>query len=300
MLATPDEIERGKEEGIILHNSQTFSRIVSADGRVTGIECLDIRSFSFDETGRLRIDAVPGSEHVIEADTVIFAVGQAPDLACVSGASGVNATKHPALETDPATLQTSREGLFAAGDAATGSKSIVEAIGGGRKAAISIHRYLMMRNSKEQIRSIALAPDGSLSIETSQYKPDEAMPQRVVTYEHLANVAFFDKTPRVAMRTVPFPESIQQGCGEIHKGYTKPEAIEEAERCFHCGHCFQCKTCVEVCPEDVFVMGEDGAVVAYPDECYTCGSCVMDCPCSAITMRIPAPMRLAAVRVSQP
>jgi len=48
------------------------------------------------------------------------------------------------------------------------------------------------------------------------------------------------------------------------------------------------------------MMGEDGAVVAYPDECYTCGSCVMDCPCSAITMRIPAPMRLAAVRVSQP
>jgi len=43
-------------------------------------------------------------------------------------------------------------------------------------------------------------------------------------------------------------------------------------------------------------MGEDGALVAYPDECYTCGSCVMDCPCSAITMRIPAPMRLAAVR----
>ena len=98
------------------------------------------------------------------------------------------------------------------------------------------------------------------------------------------------------MRTVPFPESIQAGCGEINKGYTKAEAIEEAERCFHCGHCFQCKTCVEVCPEDVFVMGEDGAVVAYPDECYTCGSCVMDCPCSAITMRIPAPMRLAAVR----
>ena len=98
MLATPDEIERGDEEGILLHTSQSFTRILSADGRVTGIECLDIRSFSFDEAGKVQIDAVPGSEHVIPADTVIFAVGQAPDLACVSGSRQVNVTKHPTLE----------------------------------------------------------------------------------------------------------------------------------------------------------------------------------------------------------
>jgi thioredoxin reductase/NAD-dependent dihydropyrimidine dehydrogenase PreA subunit len=294
MLATPDEIARGREEGVILHNGQSFTKILSTDGRVFGIECQDVRSFSFDDTGRLQLEVVPASEHVIPADTVICAVGQVPDLACVS-ACGVTVTRHPTLAVDPKTGQTSRAGLFAAGDAATGSKSIVEAIGGGRTAAIAIHRYLTMRDSKEQIRSVTLAPDGTLAIETAQYTPDEALPQRVVQFEHLANVAFFEKKPRIPMKSVPFPASIQPGCGELHAGYTKPEAIEEAERCFHCGHCFQCRTCVEVCPEDVFVMGEDGAIVAYPDECYTCGSCVMDCPCSAITMRIPAPMRLATV-----
>jgi len=221
-------------------------------------------------------------------------VGQVPDVGFASGAEGMKITKLPSLTVNPTTLETGREGVFATGDVATGSKSIVEAIGGGRKAAISLHRYLTMKGSQEYIRTISFTPDGSLSIDLSRYGAERS-PQYLVKYEHLANLAYFEKKPQIQMKSLPALESIK-GFEEIYQGYTRGEAIEEAGRCFHCGHCFTCKTCVEACPEDVFAVTEDGVQVVYPDECFTCGACVMDCPCSAITMRIPAPMRLAALR----
>ena len=63
--------------------------------------------------------------------------------------------------------------------------------------------------------------------------------------------------------------------------------------------CTSCGTCEDACPLDVIYAdtASNDPVIKYPDECFICGACVMDCPCSAITMRIPAPMRLAAVRV---
>jgi len=299
MLAIPEEIEQGKADGIIIHNSQAFTKILSDDGHITGIECLDIRSFEFDKYGTLHIDSVADSEHVLPADTIIFAVGQAPDPKFIKGVTGIKVTKRQTLEVNPITLATGRNGVFATGDVVTGSKSIVEAIGGGRRAAISIHRYLTNKNTEEQVGSICLDPDGNLMIETYRFKSEGAIPQRLVNYEDLANVDYFEKKPRVEMKCISFPESIQ-GFKELRKGYAKAEAIEESERCFHCGHCFQCKTCVEVCPEDVLAITDDGVQVTYPDECYFCGSCVMDCPCSAITMRIPAPMRLAPLRGNRP
>lgn len=294
MLAPLDEVARGEAEGLVIHNSKTLTRLLSEDGQVAGIECLDVAAFSFDGQGRAHIESLRGTEQVIAADTVIFAVGQRPDIGFTGEAKGLQISGLPMVAVNPLTLETGREGVFAAGDAATGPKSIVEAIGGGRRAAVSIHRYLTMKGSREHMRSISLAPDGTLCIETARYE-EEKSPQYVVKYDRLANVEFFEKKPRVQMRSIPALESLR-GFDEVHRGYTKGEAIEEASRCFHCGHCFKCTTCVEVCPEDVFAMTEDGVQIVYPDECFTCGACVMDCPCSAITMRLPAPMRLAALR----
>jgi Pyruvate/2-oxoacid:ferredoxin oxidoreductase delta subunit len=288
MLATPEEIERGLEEGVILHNAKTFTKILSDQGRATGIECLDVWSFEFDEDGGLMVDAVVGSEQVISADNIICAVGQRPNLDFVKGISGFSISPRNTLDTE-------RKGVYVAGDLATGPKSIVEAIGGGRRAAISIHQYLANKESDEKIGSISLDEDGKISIETYRYRGDRSIPQRIVTYEHLENVNYFGKKPQVEMTCIPVLKSLGD-FEEINKGYTKAEAIQEAERCFHCGHCFKCSLCVDHCPEDVLKLSEEGAQVNYPDECFICGVCVMDCPCSAITMRVPAPMRLVAWR----
>jgi len=291
MLATPDEIERGLEEGIVLHNAKTFTKVLSHNGKVKGIECLDIRSFEINEDGHLQVEAIQGTEQILEADSVIFAVGQTPESGFAEGVEGL-------CVTDRQTLETPRGGVFVAGDVATGSRSIVQAIGGGRRAAISIHDYLTSRNPREKICAIGIDDDGRILVETYRYKSEKSIPPRVVEFRHLANVGYYEKTPSVEPKCIPGSEAIKN-FGEINRGYSRNEAIQEAERCFHCGHCFKCSTCIEVCPEDVYEMTEEGVRVKYPDECFICGVCVMDCPCSAITMRIPAPMRLAAVRIRE-
>jgi len=286
ILATPDEIEQGEAEGITIHNSQAFTRILSDGGRVTGIECLDIRSFEFDGEGKVSIDAIAGSEHILPADTVILAVGQAPDLGFISGVAGLKVTKRQTLEVDPVTLATGRDGVFAAGDVTTGPKSIVEAIGGGRRAAISIDSYLTGK-TREEILCISLDPKGNISIE--RFRDGEAGSQHVVAYDEMLNLDYFEKKPRVEMKRTLFPQSTQ-GFEETNKGYTKGEAIEEASRCFHCGHCFQCETCVEVCPGDIYVMTDEGPEVMYPDECWHCGNCRISCPCGAVSYVFPPSM----------
>jgi len=286
MLATPDEVEQGEAEGIIIHNSQAFARILSDDGLVTGVECLDIWSFEFDEEGKIHIDSIVGSEHVLSADTVIFAVGQTPDLSFVNGLTGLKVTKRQTFEVDPITMATGRDGVFAAGDVVTGPKSIVEAIGGGRRAAISIDSYLTGK-TKEEILCILLNSEGKVSIERIEER--EAGLQHVVTYDEMLNLDYFEKKPQVEMKRVLFPQSIRE-FEETNKGFTKGEAIEEASRCFHCGHCFQCETCVDVCPGDIYVMTDAGPEVLYPDECWHCGNCRISCPCRAISYVFPASM----------
>ncbi|MBW2609959.1 MAG: FAD-dependent oxidoreductase [Deltaproteobacteria bacterium] len=291
MLATPEEIERGLSEGIILHNSKTFTGIVSNNGKVKGIECLDIKSFEFDENGALRLETVEGSEQLIEADSVIFAIGQGPVTGFAEGVDGI-------CVSGRRTLASEKEGVFVAGDVATGPKSIVEAIGGGRMAAMSIHNYLTGDDKNKKIDGISIDAEGKIRIETYNYKGEGSVPQRVVDFRHLANVEYYDNRPRVEVNSLSVSLSLSD-FDEINKGYSKAKAIEESDRCFHCGHCFECGTCVDVCPEDIYEITEEGIKVKYPDECFICGACVMDCPCSAITMRIPAPMRLAAVRAKR-
>jgi formate dehydrogenase beta subunit len=113
--------------------------VLHADGRTTGVELQDVASFFLDEERRPQIEVVAGSQHGVEADTVIFAVGQRPD---VPPGFGLATGAGSCLPADPFTFSTGREGVFAAGDAVTGTSSVIEAIAAGRKAAAAIDRFL--------------------------------------------------------------------------------------------------------------------------------------------------------------
>jgi NADPH-dependent glutamate synthase beta subunit-like oxidoreductase len=99
----------------------------------------DVASFYFDEDKRLQLEAVAGSEHVIEADMVIFAVGQRPD---VPEGFGIEKTDGGLVAVSPGAMATNREEVFAAGDAVSGTDSVIKAIASGRKAAAAIDKYL--------------------------------------------------------------------------------------------------------------------------------------------------------------
>ena len=139
MVATPEEISQGEEEGVVIHPSRTFARILGESGHIVGVECLNVNSFEFDEEGKAQINVIEGSEHLLSADTVIFAIGQRPQIPArfelVTGGGN-------RIEVDSYTFQTSREGVYAAGDAVTGTTSVIEAIASGRNGAVVVDRYL--------------------------------------------------------------------------------------------------------------------------------------------------------------
>ena len=137
--AACDEIEQGEEEGISINPSRTFIKVLNENGRITGVECLNVESFSFDEDKNLHIEVVENSQHVLEADTVIFAVGQRPEI---PDGFGLDIDVHNLIELDSYTNETSREGVFAAGDAVIGTASVISAIASGRKGAIALDKFL--------------------------------------------------------------------------------------------------------------------------------------------------------------
>ena len=136
MTSSPDEIEEGTQEGVILHAAHSFLRITGED-KVTGVELKKVKRFYFDENHKAVLDLEEGSEHVIEVDNVIFAVGQKP-----SGTDNMNLdlTHGPYIAANNA--HTSMEGVFASGDVVTGTRSVIQAIVGGREAAEQMDIYL--------------------------------------------------------------------------------------------------------------------------------------------------------------
>jgi NADPH-dependent glutamate synthase beta subunit-like oxidoreductase/ferredoxin len=139
MPAACDEIDQGEEEGISIHPSRTFTRILSENGKITGVEFLEVESFSFDEDKNVQIQVIENSHHVLEADTVIFAVGQRPEI---PAGFGLDTAANSLIELDSYTFSTSREGVFAAGDAVIGTASVIKAIASGRRGAIAVDKFL--------------------------------------------------------------------------------------------------------------------------------------------------------------
>jgi NADPH-dependent glutamate synthase beta subunit-like oxidoreductase len=136
MPADAEEIEQAIEEGIAIHSGRTFERITGT-AAVSGIDFMEVARFSFDENRRAIIEKKEGSEQHIEADTVIFAVGQRPDI---SSDTGLALGRGNCIMAKEQSTVTGIPGIFAAGDALYGTKSVVMAVESGREAAGEIDR----------------------------------------------------------------------------------------------------------------------------------------------------------------
>src|SRR4030042_1947560 len=108
MPAACDEIDQGEEEGISIYPSKTSTRILVKNGEITGVEFLDVESFSFDEDKNPQIEVVENSQHIFEADTVIFAIGQRPEI---PDSFGLDTTANHLIEVDSYTFNTNKEGV---------------------------------------------------------------------------------------------------------------------------------------------------------------------------------------------
>lgn len=140
MKASEEEVREALDQGACLYNSYTFDEITGQNGRVTGVRCRGVAACTFNEDGVPEICVQEDSEMVIPADTVIFAVGQKPDLDEDFGVMLGRGNRVVVEAGD--SCRTTIAGVFAAGDAVTGTMSVITAIAGGRKAAVEIDRYL--------------------------------------------------------------------------------------------------------------------------------------------------------------
>ncbi len=219
------EVRDAEEEGIQVFPSRTFKEIGNTDGRVSGVRCTEIDFRGFVE-GRPDFSELPGTEAVIPADLVIFAIGQAPRLGALK--DQLETVRGRFLKVDAQTLATSAPGIYAGGDAVTGTTFIVDAIAAGHKAAAAIDAYVMGAQPPVQR---AHPPKAALE-DAEVYDRVKASPALQAARREMA------KRP-AAERRVDF--------AEVYQAFTEEEARAEASRCLGCGVCSECLQCVYAC-----------------------------------------------------
>jgi NADPH-dependent glutamate synthase beta subunit-like oxidoreductase len=146
MPANMVEIEAAEHEGVKFNFLAAPTKIVGdADGRAAQIEFLRMELGEPDASGRRRPVPIEGSETLLDADMVVSAIGQGPDVSFIESenlSDSLETTRWSTIDGNPEILQSSIPHIFAAGDCYTGASLVVEAIGGGRRAARAIHQYL--------------------------------------------------------------------------------------------------------------------------------------------------------------
>ncbi|MDD5590860.1 MAG: FAD-dependent oxidoreductase [Dehalococcoidales bacterium] len=212
MPALVEEIEAAKEEGIKFHFLTAPTKILGKNGRVTGIECIRMELGEFDRSGRKTPNPVEGSEYVVDVDMVIEAIGQRPDTAFIKNGA-VEIGKGGVVSTNKRTLATSKEGVFAGGDAATGPKTVIEAIAAGQRAACSIRRYLQGQELKPLVERNGYKP----ITYSSEPPSEEDIKERSRTRAH--EIAASERT---------------RSFKEVALTYRPEEARKEASRCLRC------------------------------------------------------------------
>ena len=265
------EIEETLQEKAILHTSAGPKRIVGENGKVTGLETLKVKSV-FDRQGRFNPSFHEDSESVLDADTIILAIGQASDLSFLEGQDKIQITRGGTIAVNADTLSTDKPGVFAGGDIVLGRGTLTMGLGHGKKAALSIHNYL--RKSSE-----------------TDYKFRDVKPIDELS-ETETRVDKIKKEARDEMPSLD-PDTRVGNFDEVELGFTEEIAVREAMRCMNCGNgasvspeiCIACLTCVRVCPFEIPKIKEDENFAYINNDCQSCGMCVVDCPAKAIEFK---------------
>jgi NADPH-dependent glutamate synthase beta subunit-like oxidoreductase len=223
MPANEVEIDAAEHEGVeFLFLAAPVQVKGDEDGNATHLEYLKMELGEPDASGRRRPVPIEGSEALLETDMVITAIGQSPDVSFTERSrkrlAELNTTRWNTIDVDPATLQANIPYLFAAGDAATGPSLVVAAIGGGRRAARSIHQYVMGQKVSAQTKELG---------------------KDLIAGTVFDSVAGVIKNPRAPMPELSVEERI---CSfvEVDQVLTEVSAKGESNRCLSC-----CLTCYD-------------------------------------------------------
>ena len=141
-----EEVEHAKEEGIIFKTLTNPVQFLDEDGWVSGVECVEMELGEPDESGRRRPIVKEGSNFVLDIDCAIMAIGTSPNPLIRSTTKGLETNKRGCLITEEETGLTTREGVYAGGDAVTGAATVILAMGAGKKAAVAMDEYIKSKS----------------------------------------------------------------------------------------------------------------------------------------------------------
>jgi len=269
MPAAHTEVEQALEEGVEILFLVAPTRIRREGGHLV-VSCVRMELGDPDASGRRRPVPIDGSEFDKEFDTLIGAIGQAPQT---PGDFRIRMGRGATIQVDPVTLNTNRAGVFAGGDAVTGPATVVEALAAGRLAASRIDDYLRHRYPVA-------------GRETRESLAGELLPE---------TIKMIMKIGRVEPPILP-PEARAKDFKPVELVYDWEVATNEARRCLRCGigaeilfqdKCATCLNCLRVCPYHVPYLDDTGTIQILPDQCQSCGICVAECPAKAIVLRKP-------------
>ena len=306
MPAALEEIEEAEEEGIIIHPGFGPKQIIGENGRAVALEVLKTKTV-FDANHRFSPTFFENSETRLDCDTIIMAIGQAPNLQFLGPDDGVDVSPRGLIAVNPKTLMTSASAVFAGGDCVFGPRLIIDSVADGKRAAVGIDEFL--RGTKH--------PAPIVEVE--------------VLERHRMPLQLLDLVrPPIPM----LPLNRRTGVTEVEIGFDEEAAMIEAQRCLHCWvntvfegneadatSCILCGGCVDVCPENCLelvsldriafddattreltemrgllgvelddIQAEELGVITgsvmLKDEsrCIRCGLCAARCPAGTITM----------------
>jgi len=253
------------------------------------VEFLEVDEL-FDDKGRFAPTFKPGTESVLEADSVILAIGQTPELSFLKDEDSVELSPRGTVNVNPETMETTAPGVFSGGDAAFGPRIIIEAVANGKRGAYSIDQHL---------RGVSLRQCRDITVE-------ELNPETFRRDPH------YD---RIGRQIPPLePSERRVGPTEVEKVYDEESARNQALRCLDCyvhtiydpELCILCGGCTDICPTRCITFvnadllqsehrptrnfleqqspGEKTALIKDDDLCIRCGMCAKVCPTNAMTL----------------
>jgi NADH-quinone oxidoreductase subunit F len=212
MPAIPSEVEEALTEGIDIQFLVVPTEVISSNGRCEGVKCIRMKLGDMDESGRRRPVPIEGSEFTVKADSLIYAISQTPDVSMLVGENGLKLSKWNTIETNPETLLTDVEGVFAGGDVVSGPNTVTGAMAHGKLAAKMIDSF---------VRGEELVPTYEVTQAAARVEVAE------LTEEESANL----KKPE--MPCIPVDER-KTTFKEVELGFSNEAAITEAKRCLRC------------------------------------------------------------------
>ncbi|MBW7995508.1 MAG: NAD(P)-binding protein [Candidatus Glassbacteria bacterium] len=255
MPAHPEELEEARAEGVRFHFQVAPEALLDGSGgRVARIRMIRMEQGRPDESGRARPVPVEGSGFEVEAATVVFAIGERPEL----GYLGDNGARAGGCLAVDGYGRTGIPGVFAGGDIVPGENSVSHALADGIAAG---------RNMAAMLQSY-----GPEKIKNAE---DDAVPAGRINFD------YFSKAPRLEPSTSLSTKP--SGNGETSITLEDSAARDEAGRCFNCGTCVDCDICLVFCP-DLAIYCREGSYLVRTEYCKGCGICAEECPRGVISM----------------